>query len=443
MSERVVIIGGDSGGMSAVSQIRRGRPDAEVVALERGRWTSYSACGIPYVVGGVVKGGVERLVARTPERHRELGTDVRIGHEAMAIDLDARAVDVRDPDDGTYRLDYDHLLIATGGTPIRPPLPGIDLPFVHGVQTLDDAVDLLEHAEGRCQDVVVVGSGYIGLEMAEAFVQRGCSVTVIEQQAQPMVTLDPDMGTLVAEALLEQGVKLRCGVGVTGFEPGAVLTTDGAIDADLVVLGIGVGPNSKLAVEAGLAVGVKDAIRVDERQETSCPGVWAAGDCCESRHLVSDRPVHFALGTYANKQGRVAGINIGGGDAVFPGVLGTAITKICSREIARTGLNEGEAEAAGFDAVASRIESTTTAGYFPDAEPMTVKVVVERGSGRVLGAQIVGGDGAAKRIDTCAAAITAGMTAQQVLDLDLAYAPPFSGVWDPIAVAARQALKLL
>ena len=442
MSERVVIIGGDSGGMSAVSQIRRGRPDAEVVALERGRWTSYSACGIPYVVGGVVK-GVERLVARTPERHRELGTDVRIGHEAMAIDLDARAVDVRDPDDGTYRLDYDHLLIATGGTPIRPPLPGIDLPFVHGVQTLDDAVDLLEHAEGRCQDVVVVGSGYIGLEMAEAFVQRGCSVTVIEQQAQPMVTLDPDMGTLVAEALLEQGVKLRCGVGVTGFEPGAVLTTDGAIDADLVVLGIGVGPNSKLAVEAGLAVGVKDAIRVDERQETSSPGVWAAGDCCESRHLVSDRPVHFALGTYANKQGRVAGINIGGGDAVFPGVLGTAITKICSREIARTGLNEGESEAAGFDAVASRIESTTTAGYFPDAEPMTVKVVVERGSGRVLGAQIVGGDGAAKRIDTCATAITAGMTAQQVLDLDLAYAPPFSGVWDPIAVAAREALKLL
>ena len=147
MSERVVIIGGDAGGMSAVSQIRRGRPDAEVVALERGRWTSYSACGIPYVVGGVVKGGVERLVARTPERHRELGTDVRIGHEAIAIDLDARAVDVRDPDDGTYRLDYDHLLIATGGTPIRPPLPGIDLPFVHGVQTLDDAVDLLEHAE--------------------------------------------------------------------------------------------------------------------------------------------------------------------------------------------------------------------------------------------------------------------------------------------------------
>jgi NADPH-dependent 2,4-dienoyl-CoA reductase/sulfur reductase-like enzyme len=171
--------------------------------------------------------------------------------------------------------------------------------------------------------------------------------------------------------------------------------------------------------------------------------VWAAGDCCESRHLVSDRPVHFALGTYANKQGRVAGINIGGGDAVFPGVLGTAITKICSREIARTGLNQGEAEAAGFDAVASRIESTTTAGYFPDAEPMTVKLVVERDSGRVLGAQIVGGDGAAKRIDTCAAAITAGMTAQQVLDLDLAYAPPFSGVWDPIAVAARQALKLL
>jgi NADPH-dependent 2,4-dienoyl-CoA reductase/sulfur reductase-like enzyme len=439
----VVIIGGDAGGMAAVSQLRKGLPDAEVVALERGRWTSYSACGIPYVVGGAVSGGVERLVARSPEAHRAAGTDVRIGHEAVAIDLAAGEVQVATADDATYRLGYDQLLIATGGTPIRPPLPGIDLPFVHGVQTLEDGADLLRHAEAGCQRVVVVGSGYIGLEMAEAFVERGCTATVVERAVQPMGTLDPDMGELVARAMVSHAIDLRCGVDVVGFEPGVVLTSAGPVEADLVVLGIGVAPNSGLAREAGLALGVKGSIRVDPRQETSSPGVWAAGDCSESRHLVTGQPVHVPLGTYANKQGRVAGINIGGGDAVSAGVLGTAITKLCETEIARTGLGEDEAGRAGFDAVAERIESTTIAGYFTGAAPMTVKVVAERGSGRLLGAQIVGGAGAAKRIDTVAVAITAGFTVREVLDLDLAYAPPFSGVWDPIAVAARQALKRL
>ena len=305
---------------------------------------------------------------------------------------------------------------------------------------------LLRHAEelaSGCQRIVVVGSGYIGLEMAEAFVDRGCTATVVEQAAQPMGTLDPDMGELVADAMKTHGVTLRTEVEVTGFEPGRVLTSDGPLDADLVVLGIGVGPNAGLAEEAGLDLGVKGSIRVDERQETGSPGVWAAGDCCESRHLVTGDPVYIALGTYANRQSRVAGINIGGGQAVFPGVLGTAISKICDTEIARTGLGTDEAEQAGLDVVASRIEATTHAGYYPDADPMTVKLIVERGTGRLLGAQIVGGAGAGKRIDTCAAAITAGFTVQQVMDLDLAYAPPFSSVWDPVAVAAREALKLV
>jgi NADPH-dependent 2,4-dienoyl-CoA reductase/sulfur reductase-like enzyme len=230
---------------------------------------------------------------------------------------------------------------------------------------------------------------------------------------------------------------------VTGFEPGRVLTSDGPLPADLVVLGIGVGPNSTLAEEAGLSLGVKGSIRVDERQETSSSGVWAAGDCCETRHLVSGEHVYVPLGTYANRQSRVAGINIGGGRAVFPGVLGTAISRICDTEVSRTGLGMGEAERAGLDAVASSIEATTTAGYYPGASPLTVKLIVERGSGRLLGAQIVGGAGAGKRIDTCAAAITAGFTVQQVLDLDLAYAPPFSSVWEPVAVAARAAMTLI
>jgi NADPH-dependent 2,4-dienoyl-CoA reductase/sulfur reductase-like enzyme len=348
---------------------------------------------------------------------------------------------VQGPEGRSYRLGFDHLLIGTGGRPIRPDVPGIDLPFVHGVQTLDDAAHLLRHAEEGCQRIVVVGSGYIGLEMAEAFLERGCSAVVVEKLPQPLRQLDPDLGALVGQAMVRRGIDLRCDVEVNGFEPGKVLTSDGPVAADLVVLGIGVAPRSELAAAAGLALGVRAAIRVDRRQATSAAGVWAAGDCCESTHLVSGQPVHIPLGTYANKQSRVAGINIGGGDAVFPGVLGTAITKLCDTEISCTGLGEADALAAGFDAVTSSIETTTTAGYFPDAFRMTMKLIAERGSGRLLGAQIVGGSGAAKRIDTCATAITAGLDVQQVLDLDLAYAPPFSSVWDPVAVAAREALK--
>jgi NADPH-dependent 2,4-dienoyl-CoA reductase/sulfur reductase-like enzyme len=442
---RVVIVGGDPGGMAAISQIRRRQPEAEVITLERGSWTSYSACGIPYLVAGLVTGGPERLVARSADEHRRTGTDVRLHHEATAIDLDRREVEVRDLEAGSsYRLAFDHLHLATGGRPLRPPLPGIDLPFVYGVQTLDDATELLAAVERRTVSrVVVVGSGYIGLEMAEAFVRRGASVVVIEQAAQPMTTLDPEMGALVAEAMVGFGIDVRLGVEVTGFDDGTVHTSGGSVPADLVVLGIGVEPRSDLAAAAGLPLGTKRAIRVDDRQATPVEGVWSAGDCCESRHLVSGEPIHVALGTVANKQARVAGINIGGGRARFAGVLGTAISKICETEIARTGLSTREAERAGLEAVAASVESTTTAGYWPEAAKITVRLVAERGRGRLLGAQIVGGPGAAKRIDTCATAITAGMDVQQVMDLDLAYAPPFSPVWDPVAVAAREARKLV
>jgi len=257
-----------------------------------------------------------------------------------------------------------------------------------------------------------------------------------------MRTLDPDMSELVETALERHSIELRTGVRVTAFEPGTVHTTEGALPADLVVLGLGVRPNSELAEAAGLELGARHSIRVDRRQRASVDGVWAAGDCAESFHLVSQRPVHVALGNVANRQGRVAGINIGGGYATFPGVVGTAITKVCSTEVARTGLTEREAARDGFQAVAATIESTTRAGYFPGAQPMTVKLVVEPGTGRLLGGQIVGGDGAAKRIDALAVAITAGMTAEELIVADLSYAPPFSPVWDPLATAARAAASL-
>lgn len=439
MAERLVVVGGDAGGMAAAMQARRARPDLDIVALEKGRFTSYSACGIPYLIGGDVDGH-ERLIAKTPQQFREARVDARILHEVMGVDLAARTVEVRDHEhDRTYTLGFDVLHVATGATPFRPPLPGIDGPGIYGVQTLDDGLRLWERAKAAdAHRVVVVGGGYIGIEIAEAFIQRGARVTVVEAAPQVMVSLDPDMGALVTDAMRGLGMDVRVGVGVDGFDDGVVHTADGDIGADLVVLGLGVRANSRLGKDAGLATGEKDALKVDRRQRTSADGVWAAGDCCESFHLVAQRPVHFALGTIANKQGRVAGVNIGGGTASFPGVVGTAISKVCAYEVARTGLTEAECRRYGFDHDAATIESTNRAGYFPGAVPMKVKLVSEKRTGRLLGGQIVGREGAGKRIDVLATAVTAGMTVQDVVDLDLAYAPPFSPVWDPVQVAARK-----
>ncbi len=442
MAERLIVIGGDGAGMSAASVARRRRPDLEIVALEKGSYTSYSACGIPYVVGGEVA-SLEDLVARTPQQFRaEHRIDVRMGHEVVGIDLGTRRLTVRDHGHNReLTLGFDLLHIATGARPVRPPLPGIDEDFVHGVQTLDDAAHLLEHAKaGQCAKVVVVGGGYIGLEMAEAFVRWGAEVTVLDAEAHVMRTFDDDMAVRIEDAMTRHGITVRTGVGVTGFEPGRVLTAAGHLDADLVVLGIGVAPNSALASEAGLELGARNAIRVDRRQQTSSEGVWAAGDCAETFHRVTQRSVHIALGTVANKTGRVAGINLSGGYAAFEGVVGTAVSRICSVELARTGLNQREAADGGFQAVSAVIESTTRAGYLPSARPIAVKMLAEKGTGRLLGCQIVGEEGAAKRIDVVATAITARMTAAELVDLDLSYAPPVSPLWDPVQVAARQLL---
>lgn len=440
MADRLVVIGGDAGGMAAAMQARRRQPYLEIVALEKGVWTSYSACGIPYLVGGAVE-KLEDLVARTPQEFRENHRiDVRLQHEAIGIDHARRQVEVRDHlHRRTIQIGYDKLHVATGARPTSPDLPGVDSEHVKGVQTLEDAKHLLEHARtSGCRNVVVVGGGYIGLEMAEAFVRWGASVTLIESGAHLMRTLDPDMAVRLVAPMEKMGIDVRTGIRVTAIEPGHVVLADSStVEADMVVLGIGVTPNSELAAEAGVATGSRGALAVDRRQRTNLDGVYAAGDCCESWHLVSGRSVHVALGTVANKQGRVAGINLGGGYATFPGVVGTAITKVCALEVGRTGLTEAEAEASSIDSVAVSIDTTTRAGYLSDAEPMTVKLRAERGTGRLLGGQIVGGIGSAKRIDTVATALHARMRVDEVVDLDLAYAPPFSSVWDPVATAAR------
>jgi NADPH-dependent 2,4-dienoyl-CoA reductase/sulfur reductase-like enzyme len=440
MAERLVVIGGDAAGMSAAMQARRRQPYLDIVAIEKGPWTSYSACGIPYLIGGEV-GRLEQLVARTPQTFREQHRiDVRLQHEVVGIDLAAGQLEVRDhPRERTITVSFDMLHLAMGARPVRPPLPGIDGDHVKGVQTLDDARVLLERVRlSSPARVVVVGGGYIGLEMAEAFVRRGSAVTLVEADEQLMRTLDRDMADRLLVPMRNLGIDVRLSTAVEAFEDGHVVAGGEELPADLVVLGLGVTPNSEIAAAAGVELGSRGSIKVDRRQQTSAASVWAAGDCAETFHLVSNRPIHVALGTVANKQGRVAGINIGGGYASFPGVVGTAITKVCQYEVARTGLTELEARRDGFEHVAATIETTTRAGYLPDARPMWVKMVAERGTGRLLGAQIVGEEGAAKRIDALAMALHARMDVQAVVDADLAYAPPFSSVWDPVQIAARK-----
>lgn len=441
MAARLVVIGGDAAGMTAATNARRGRPDLEIVVLEQGSYTSYSACGIPYVVSGTVA-DLDQLVVRTPQEFRDgFRIDVRTRHEVRGIDLDARRLEVRALDqERTLQLGFDLLHIATGARPLRPDLPGIDGPGIFGVQNLEDARRILE-AVGRqpIRRVVVVGAGYIGLEMAEAFVRRDAAVTMVDAAPTPMRTLDPDLGGRVADAARNFGIDVRCGVAVQGFEPGRVHLADGDLPADLVIVAVGVTPNAELGTEAGLRAGARGALAVDHRQCTGRDGIYAAGDCAEVRHQVTGQQVHIALGTVANKTGRVAGINLGGGYATFPGVLGTAVTRVCEIEIARTGLNEAEARGAGIEFDAGTVESTTRASYYPSARPVHAKVLVERGTGRLIGGQLVGADRAGKRIDTLATAITAGMTAREFGDLDLAYAPAVSPLWDVFQLAARAA----
>ncbi|MFF8379367.1 FAD-dependent oxidoreductase [Streptomyces sp. NPDC015661] len=450
MSERLVVIGGDAAGMSAASQARRlkGPGELEIVAFERGHFSSYSACGIPYWVGGDVARRGE-LIARSPEEHRARDIDLRTRTEVTEIDVPGQRVRSRDLEAGTEAwTGFDKLVIATGARPLRPPLPGIDAPGVHGVQTLDDGQALIDSLSGTPgRRAVVVGAGYIGVEMAEALLSRGYEVTVLTRGEQPMATLDPDMGRLVHRAMDGLGITTVVSAPVTKILTGAdrrvrAVATDAAeYPADVVVLGTGVVPETSLARAAGLPLGAYGGLLTDLAMRVRGHGnIWAGGDCVEVLDLVSGRERHVPLGTHANKHGQVIGSNVGGGYATFPGVVGTAVSKVCDLEIARTGLRERDAREVGLRYVTVTVESTSRAGYYPGAAPMTVKMLAEKRTGRLLGVQIVGREGAAKRVDIAAVALTAGMTVEGMTALDLGYAPPFSPVWDPVLVAARKAV---
>ncbi len=444
MGERLVVIGADAAGMTAASQARRRNRELEVVAYEMGDHASYAACGEPYYVAGIID-PIDKLIARRPEQFARAGIELHVRHEVTAIDLDRRVVAVRDFDgETTIETAFDHLLISTGARPFIPPMPGRDLKGVHTLRTLGDAAALRAIADAGSGHAVIVGGGYIGLEVAEAFHLKGWNVTVAEGlPALLSRTLDDDLGVQVAEAVRAMGITVLTEAMVDQIEGSdrvtGVSVAGEIIPADVVVLAIGSRPVVELAVDAGIPIGETGGIAVDDHQRTGAEGVWSAGDCAEVQNRITGAPMNLHLGTVANKTGRIAGINITGGDLSFPGSLGTAITRVHDFEIATTGLRSSEAMAAGLDVVEATVSGGTIAHYMPGSEEFTIRVTAERGTGRLVGAQIIGGRGAGKRIDVFATAIWDGMSAGALEWVDLAYAPPFAPVWDLIAVAARKA----
>jgi NADPH-dependent 2,4-dienoyl-CoA reductase/sulfur reductase-like enzyme len=444
MGERLVVIGADAAGMTAASQARRRDRSLEVVAFEMGRFASYAACGEPYYISGDVA-DIDDLIARTPDQFAKAGIDVRLRTEVMSIDLDRRVVVTRSHTDGSpSETGFDKLLVATGARAFVPPMPGTDLPGVHTLRTLGDAAALRSVASSGKGRIVIVGAGYIGIEVAEAFDTRGWQVVMVEALPSVMArTLDGDLGEHVADAMTKRGVRVLTSVMVERIEGTervtGVYAGGQSIPADLVVLAVGGRPVSEIASEAGIPVGPTGGIIVDDHQLTRIDGVWSAGDCAEVYHRVTGQMVNMHLGTVANKTGRIAGINLTGGDASFPGVLGTAITRFHDLEVAVTGASMSQADAVGIDAVEATVSGLTAAHYMPEAQELTIRLTVERGTGVILGSQIVGGPGAGKRIDVFATAAWSRMTAEDVEWVDFAYAPPFAPVWDLMAIAARKA----
>ena len=447
MPERLVVVGGVAAGMSAAAKARRVNREMEIVAYEKSGYVSYGSCGIPYFIKGDIK-EVPDLVVRTPEQFAKSGIEVHVHHEVLSVDVEKRQVVVRNLDTGQEFADhFDKLVLTTGGKASKPPIPGIDLNHIYTLRVVEDAVAVRTFLrESKPANAVIVGGGYIGLEMAEALAGQVKKVTVVEMLPQVLPNMDSDFAAMAAEELEKNGVELVLESPVEGFEGEdgdvkAVVAGGKTFPADLVILAVGVRPNATLAKEAGIALGPTGAVAVNERMETNVPGIYSAGDVAEAHHLVTGKPAYIPLGTTANKQGRVAGENAAGGNAIFGGVVGTAVVKVFGMEFGRTGLTEKEAFKEGFDAASVSIKSLSRAHYYPGHKPLYVKLVFEKGTKRLLGAQTAGQEGAALRINVLAAALHAGWTVEDVSRLDLAYAPPFAPVWDPILVAANVAKK--
>jgi len=429
---RLLVIGGVAAGLSAAARARRLDPGLEIVVLERGATVSYGACGLPYFVEGRVR-RAEQLIVHTPEYFRkERNITVRTGAAVVSIAHPRREVLLESGE----RVHYDRLVVATGARP-RTNIPGADLPHVFTLHTLDDAERLGNYLHARRpRRAVVIGGGYIGLEAADALRRRGLAVTVLEQSPFVLHREDAALTGMVRERLERFRVELRTNTPVPGIEPDGVA----GIPCDLVILAAGLRPNVEIAVEAGIEVGRTGALSVDDRMQTNLAGVYAAGDCAEALHLITERPAYIPLGTTANKMGRVAGANAAGRPERFGGVVGTAIVSVFGMGAGITGLSADQARREGFSPTSARITAPSRAGYF-GGKPLTVELVADAGTHRLIGGSVCGEEGAEGRINVIATALHNRMRVEDMEQLDLAYAPPFATVWDPVLVAAQQWLK--
>jgi NADPH-dependent 2,4-dienoyl-CoA reductase/sulfur reductase-like enzyme len=440
---RLLVIGGSDAGVEAGRRARELDPTVEVTVLVADAFPNFSICGLPYYLSGDVPDW-RALAHRTTADLEAAGLRLRLEHTARAIDPTRRQVTVNHPGGADYQLGYDRLVVATGAVPVRPPIDGLDLNGVHVLHTMGDTFTLHHALTAGARSAVIVGGGYIGLEMAEAFTARGLSVTLVEQAPAVMPTIDVDLGRLLGEELSRHGVQVVTGVTIKaiGREDGRLVVAgepDFAATADLVLVVVGVRPDTDLAVAAGVQTGVRGALRVDRRMRTNLPDVLAAGDCVETWHRLLDQPAYLPLGTTAHKQGRVAGETAVGGDREFAGSLGTQVVKVFELAVARTGLRDQDAAAAGFDPVTVGSVQFDHKAYYPGAHQLYLRVTGDRHSGRLLGAQLVGHHDAevAKRIDIPAGALFHYMTVDGLSDLDLSYTPPFGSPWDAIQLAAH------
>ena len=432
---RLLVIGGVAAGLSAAARARRMDPAAQITVLERGAAISVAACGLPYYLQGQVK-SLDELVGYTPESFAaERQVEVRTGAEVAEIRHSRREVVLA----GGERFPYDRLIVATGARPDPSGVDGWNQTQVFPLHTLDDAWRLKCFLETRApKRAVVIGTGYIGLEAAEALRANGVRVTILASNSEVLGRTDESIGKPVIEHLERCGVEVRLNTRVRVIDVGSVE----GVPCDLVVLATGLRPNVELARKAGIETGPSGAIRVSPGMETNLWGVYAAGDCAETTHLVSNRPVWLPLGSTANKMGRVAGANAAGGREVFPGIVGTAIVRVCGLGVGMTGLSESQAKRDGFQPVSVRIEARDKPRYFR-GKPLAVEMIADRGSRRLLGGVVMGEEGVAGRINVLATALAARMRVDDVAWLDLAYAPPFAPVWDPLLTAARQLAQLL
>ena len=439
---KVVIVGGVAGGATAAARIRRLDEQAEIIVFERSGYISYANCGLPYYIGGVIE-DPEELTLQTPESFfSRFRVCMKVHHEVTAINRDRKTVTVRDLETGSvFEESYDKLLLSPGAKPLIPDLPGIDSSKLFTLRTVEDTFRIKEFVDrNKPKSAVIVGGGFIGLEMAENLRHLGMEVTIVQRPKQLMNPFDPDMASFIHSEVRKYGVKLALGHTVEGFrETGSgvevLLKDSDPIAADMVVLAIGVTPESTLAKEAGLELGLKDSILINDRMETSDPNIFAVGDAIQVKHFVTGQDTLIALAGPANKQGRIAADNICGGDSRYLGSQGSSVIKVFDMTAASTGLNETNAKKAGISADTVILSPMSHAGYYPGGKVMTMKVVFEKETYRLLGAQIVGYDGVDKRIDVLATAIHARLKATDLKDLDLAYAPPYASAKDPVNMA--------